>query len=171
MLVSIVKKIYPPKGLIESRTQWGPFDTLPFYCDQRTKFDTFNLKKKFRRFRILNMFHPPKGFCESRTQWDAFDTHPFQCCQRRMFDTFNLETEIRRFEMVQSQLHPKSPLLATTILEPSISSSFFTFFAKNVKISVFPYYIRFYRIFAKTLFYTIIYDFLGIFEQKPWQYP
>ena len=24
--------VYPPKGLYESRTLWGPFDVFPFYC-------------------------------------------------------------------------------------------------------------------------------------------
>ena len=63
---------YPAKGLCEAEPEWGPFDTLPFYCGWRRVFDTFNLQTEFCRFEILKMFYPPKGLCEAEPEWGPF---------------------------------------------------------------------------------------------------
>ena len=52
---------YLPKGLCESRTQWGPFDVFPFYCVWERVFDSFTSQAGIRLFEILKIFYPPNG--------------------------------------------------------------------------------------------------------------
>ena len=65
-LFEIFKMFYPPKGLCESRTQWGPFDSLSILLCLRNGFDTFK----------ISFFRRPFGNLENvifTDGWDGID--------------------------------------------------------------------------------------------------
>ena len=91
---------YPPKGLCESRTQWGPFDILsfPFYCVREMVLTLSKSQLSGGLFEILKMFYSQKGIQKAEPKAVQLFLY---CVLERVFDVSKSELLGGFFEILK----------------------------------------------------------------------
>ena len=67
----------PPVEVGESKSQWGPFDVLLFYCGLGKVVWCFKNTDDRRLFEILKMFYPPDGAAKAEPNVVHLTVFPF----------------------------------------------------------------------------------------------